>query len=308
MNNLIKLDEQQAIEALEHINKYEAKTLHPELYKDYIQSVTKVKLCNTCGSSLLRAHNDFQRFIFTKIKENYDYLLPKLTLTSGKYASEYNSNTIPFYTYHNLHLLISQMKKEVNNFAKRGYNDQANLVLTDHAAISDYIKVRMSYISEEPKSIEMESIVKVIKDIKVIEDNKPVVLQQAVLQEVVLQEAVEEITVDSVSKAEGKSNTNKVPDNTDKVLVEQEVEPIESIEEQPIEEQPSLAIKSKFILTPQRLQIASEMKADSIHLNAIAKQLNVEYKGLSAAIKEYEASKVTNSTTRKDKDGAIALF
>ena len=187
------------------------------------------------------------------------------------------------------------MKTEVVNFAKRGYNEQAEAVRQDYMAIESFMSKRMSYISKEPKSIEMESVVKVIKDIKVIEDNKPAAKE----------EAIEKITVDSVSKAEGKSNTNKVSDNTNEVIEEQSIE-VESIDL--IEEQPSLAIESKFILTPQRLDIASEMKAKGTHLQKIAKHLNVNYKGLSSAIKEYEASKQTNTKSRKDKDGAIALF
>jgi len=116
--NLTKNDYKEAIEMS---NLYENKGVDLESYKNLYQSFTGIESCNSCANIDWRIHNDFQRFLWSRIKLNkYDDLTTPITLTSGKYGSDFYRTNIPYTYFDGLYTILNNMKRDESSLNKRG--------------------------------------------------------------------------------------------------------------------------------------------------------------------------------------------
>lgn len=144
--NQIKMTQFEILESLEVINKFEKKQIPFHQYKKYIESHIKtLKSCTTCGSTNNKFHQDFQKKVFSELKNTYPDLLPKITFKSHKYASSSLVPQLPYYTYENLQMFLRQMIKHLNQMKSKGYNSQIEFLNEDIQMLKAFVEQRLDF-------------------------------------------------------------------------------------------------------------------------------------------------------------------
>ncbi len=153
-NNITRmrnLTESELSKAFESINKFENKQMNYASYKQLFTTVTGVEVCNKCGVTAERLHNDLQRAVLNQIKSKYPNMVKPIVFYSGKYASgDFYSNNVPFYTYLHMNNLINKMKVEYKGLEARGFKEESALLLTDTNNLIRYMEDRKTnYAAKE---------------------------------------------------------------------------------------------------------------------------------------------------------------
>ncbi len=167
LNKYTTMNESAILTSLDYINRYEDKAVSPIDYVKYIESVTGISTCKSCGQSNDRLHNDFQRRIFNLVKSNFRHLAFEVNFVSGKYKGNHYVDNVPFYTYYNLTKLERQMNKEWKNYIKRGLQDQATELSRDILTLQTMIEKRKkSYIKVEELKDTADELKEEVEELK----------------------------------------------------------------------------------------------------------------------------------------------
>ncbi len=254
INKFNIMNQEQLIQALNYINDYENKKASPVLYMQYIENITGVKVCKSCGNANARLHNDFQRRILNIMRNEYPYLAQPIKLISGKYGQSHFMDNIPFYTFNHLEKLVKRMKSDLVLFKKRGL-DEAVILGNDIDTLENYIKLRkQGTVQKTSKEDDTDAIIDSKEDTPVVQ-NKP-------------SETLK--SVESIESMDKSLDTLKTT--------------IESVEKVVTEDKES----NVELTMDEKLQKGLELKKEGTHLKTISKAIDLPYKGLSAALKEYE--------------------
>jgi len=218
INTMRTLTKKELIEAFATVNKYENKLISAVPYKDYFVKVTGIKLCANCTTTLSRVHNDFQRVILNAVKVEYPYLFEPIMFYSGKYADEFYTFNVPFFTYDKLMQTLSKMRSEAKMYKSKGLSEALHLVTVDLLTLEKYITDRkmltlqdLQSIKEPIKQVEVIPVVEVIKPVEVlVEEVKVEVIEEVKVEEVV------EIKAEEIDSFFGK-NVKMVSDNPKKI-------------------------------------------------------------------------------------------
>ena len=267
--NKVNMNEKQVLEALDYINDYENKLSSPINYMNYIERVTGVNICKTCGNTNSRLHNDFQRRILNIIKKDFPYLLMKIELKSGKYGSEHYNSTVPTYTFHYLNNLLSKMAQDIKSFKNRGLHEASKGVEMDYITLAEYIVLRKqsSLMAKAPNTEvkqEVEVSTSVAKESPLTEDSKAVAHKEYIKPELIVNEGLNSSINEVIASVD-----TVIPDIT-KDSLNANVEPDTSID----------VLLSRGVT----------MKNEGVHMKTISSTLGLPYKGLSARLKQYESS------------------
>lgn len=154
------LTRQELIDTFNVITKYENKQYSRLVYKDLFTNVTGIKFCSTCGTSLDRMHNDFQRVVLSQVKTVCPDIVPNIQLYSGKYSSsDFYMDSIPFNTFTANEVILNKMKAEHKQFKSKGYLEQTSLLELDINTLSAYILARKEgSVSDEVNVPEFEAL------------------------------------------------------------------------------------------------------------------------------------------------------
>ena len=272
LNKFKIMNEEQLLVSLDYINDYENKKVSPVLYMDYIQTITGVNVCKSCGATNNRLHNDFQRRVFNTMKNEYSYLAKPIVLISGKYNSAHYITTIPYYTYTHLHNLLIKMNKDLSNYTRRGIK-QAVVELTQDVATLE------AYIADRKNSSLLDHSEDLTVPVSPSKEVKDTTIEEI---KIVPKKAIKESVGGTVEPAEIKLGTPVVSEKGEVVKA------TKVVTNAPVFILNGKEFKSTDNPTYDKL---ITMRDEGMHLRKAANQLGIEYKGLTKLLKEYQESK-----------------